>query len=386
MRRAAVFLLAALILMGCGAVCASGGTSGETLVSQSYLNGTYLPAVAEQAGRRLEEKTQSTYDTVLSGLNAKHSAYLAQAGGETSLHLAFADHRLKKGDTVTVYTGSGLLLLAGSAAVAAPSGAVVDVTAGRALAAGAALTEGHRYLAGENASAAVTITSDTAVVGLEGAYTRSDSGALDYNALADALKAMGLFQGTGTAYGCGYDLEVAPTRVVGLVMFLRLIGEEGAALACTQGNPFADTPAWCDRYVAYAYAKGYTKGVGADAAGALYFAPDTVLSAGEYMTFVLRALGYTDSGTNPDFSWSNALGKSVELGVLNSAEQAMLTGGSFLRAQVVYVSYFALSAATKDGGGTLLDRLVSVGGVDEAALYTTMNSVTVSRLQSGSRS
>lgn len=76
MRRAAVFLLAALILMGCGAVCASGGTSGETLVSQSYLNGTYLPAVAEQAGRRLEEKTQSTYDTVLSGLNAKHSAYL----------------------------------------------------------------------------------------------------------------------------------------------------------------------------------------------------------------------------------------------------------------------------------------------------------------------
>lgn len=64
----------------------------------------------------------------------------------------------------------------------------------------------------------------------------------------------------------------------------------------------------------------------------------------------------------------------------------MLTGGSFLRAQVVYVSYFALSAATKDGGGTLLDRLVSVGGVDEAALYTTMNSVTVSRLQSGSRS
>lgn len=51
MRRAAVFLLAALILMGCGAVCASGGTSGETLVSQSYLNDTYLPAVAEQAGR-----------------------------------------------------------------------------------------------------------------------------------------------------------------------------------------------------------------------------------------------------------------------------------------------------------------------------------------------
>ena len=32
------------------------------------------------------------------------------------------------------------------------------------------------------------------------------------------------------------------------------------------------------------------------------------------------------------------------------------------------------------------DGFQLVGGVDEAALYTTMNSVTVSRLQSGSRS
>ena len=77
----------------------------------------------------------------------------------------------------------------------------------------------------------------------------SSGAGLDYNALADALKQMGLFQGTGTAYGSGYDLEQAPTRIVGLVMFLRLIGEEGAALSSTAANPFADTPAWCDRYV-----------------------------------------------------------------------------------------------------------------------------------------
>ena len=84
----------------------------------------------------------------------------------------------------------------------------------------------------------------------------SSGAGLDYNALADALKQMGLFQGTGTAYGSGYDLEQAPNRIVGLVMFLRLIGEEGAALSSTAANPFADTPAWCDRYVAYAYEKG----------------------------------------------------------------------------------------------------------------------------------
>ncbi|WP_457848533.1 hypothetical protein, partial [Staphylococcus aureus] len=86
------------------------------------------------------------------------------------------------------------------------------------------------------------------VAAMEGYYALSPSGSIDYNALAAALAELGLFRGTGTAYGSGYDLEVAPTRVVGLVMFLRLIGEESAALAYTGDNPFTDTPAWCDRY------------------------------------------------------------------------------------------------------------------------------------------
>ena len=76
------------------------------------------------------------------------------------------------------------------------------------------------------------------------------------------------------------------------------------------------------------------------------------------MTFLLRALGYSDSGASPDFSWANAVGKSVEFGVLNAAEQAKLTGNPFLRAQVAYLSYFALSAPLKDGSGILLDRTV----------------------------
>lgn len=55
---------------------------------------------------------------------------------------------------------------------------------------------------------------------------------------------MGLFQGSGTAYGSGYDLERVPTRIEGLVLFLRLIGEEKAALAYGGENPFTDVPAW----------------------------------------------------------------------------------------------------------------------------------------------
>ena len=319
MKRLAVGLLSLLILVSAAAVCAAGG---ESLVTQSYLEDTYVPDVLEQAEGRVEERTQSAYQAALSELDSLHSAYL----GEWSYAPAMTDLRFKEGDVIRLPAGSGAMLLAGSAQLSYSSG-----------------------------------------------------GGVDYNALADALSAMGLFQGTGTAYGSGYDLEQAPTRIVGLVMFLRLIGEEGAALRSTAANPFADTPAWCDRYVAYAYAQGYTQGVGAGADGRLYFDPDGALTAGEYLTFLLRALGYTDSGAAPDFTWSTALERAVDLGLLNSAERAMLEEESFLRAQVVYLSCFALSAPTKDGG-ILLDRTAEQGALSQTQLQSILDGVTDQRL------
>lgn len=369
MRRLAAGLLALIVLISCAAVYAASG--GESLITQTYLEETYVPGVLEQAQARVEEKTQSIYQSASSVLEGRHSAYLN--GGNSAL----TDCRFKEGDVLTLPAGSGVLLLAGGASVS--TGTLVDVTAGTALSAGAALTARHRGLAAEGGGT-VTVTSDTAVLSLEGTYTIVPGSGVDYNALADALRDMGLFQGTGTAYGSGYDLEVAPTRLVGLVMFLRLIGEEGAALSSTAANPFVDTPAWCDRYVAYAYEQGYTQGIGPGLDGWLYFGANTNITAGEYVTFLLRALGYTDSGTSPDFTWSTALDRAVELGVLTSAERTALNSGSFLRAQVVYLSYFALSAPLKDGSGILLDKTAASSGVDKSQLQAVMDGVAVSRL------
>lgn len=371
MRRLAAGLLALIVLISCAAVYAAGG--GESLVTQSYLEKTYVPDVLEQAQARVEEKTQSTYQSALAELDGRHSAGLS--GGSHAA--ALTDFRFKAGDVLTLPAGSGVLLLAGSAAVG--TGTLVDVTAGTALSAGSALPARHRGLAAEGGGT-LTVTSDTAVLSLEGTYTLASGSGMDYNALADALKEMGLFQGTGTAYGSGYDLEVAPTRLVGLVMFLRLIGEEGAALSSTAANPFVDTPAWCDRYVAYAYAQGYTQGIGPGLDGRLYFGADTPITAGEYVTFLLRALGYTDSGASPDFTWNTALDRAVELGVLTSVERTALNGGSFLRAQVVYLSYFALSAPLKDGSGILLDKTAASSGTSKSRFQSVMDGVTVSRL------
>ena len=162
-------------------------------------------------------------------------------------------------------------------------------------------------------------------------------------------------------------------------MFLRLIGEEEAALASTAENPFADTPSWCDRYVAYAYEQGYTNGVGDAADGRLLFAPDRPITADEYLTLILRALGYSDSGADPVFAWNTALEKSVDFGVLSSGERAMLEDGTFLRAQLVYVSYFSLNAPAREGG-VLLDRVLSSGVLTPELARQVMERVDVPRM------
>src|SRR5699024_2757273 len=103
-------------------------------------------------------------------------------------------------------TGTGVLLLAGSAQVTFSSGAVVDVTTGSTVPSGSALSLNHRYLVAEDTAASFTVTSKTAVVDYQGPYDFLYSAATDYNAIAAALKTMHLFQGSFTGYGEGYDL------------------------------------------------------------------------------------------------------------------------------------------------------------------------------------
>lgn len=381
MRRLAAGILAGLILVGSVAALAAGGTSSDPLISRSYIDNTYIPATVKTAGEKAESGLGKTYGDASARLKARADLLLARAGalsGEGGYAASFAEQRFKRGDVITIDTGSSVMLLAGTAAVSYEGGGVVDATEGTELPQGGALAVRHRYLAAEDTLCSVTVTSDTAVLAPQGFYAVTESDAADYNALAAALGDMGMFKGSDVAYGGGYELERAPTRIEGLILFLRLIGEEDEALACSEPCPFVDVADWCKGYVTYAYAKGYTKGVGADTAE-LYFAPLKTITAGEYLTFVLRALGYQDSGDSPDFTWSSALSRSVELGVLTAGEQNMLTGSDFLRAQVAYVSYYSLDAKTK-AGGTLLGKLTAAGALDAARVKAVRDAVTVQRL------
>ena len=157
-------------------------------------------------------------------------------------------------------------------------------------------------------------------------------------ARAQALNSLGLFQGVGPG---DYALEKPATRMEALVMLIRLLGQEDEALMASAANPFTDVPGWATKYAAYAYDRGLTKGVSDTKFGA-----SDLATPGQYLTFVLRALGYSDvDGDTPaDFSWSNPQDLAGKLGI------SVPSSGSskFLRGDMAWISYDALSATMKN--------------------------------------
>ncbi len=178
-------------------------------------------------------------------------------------------------------------------------------------------------------------------------------------ALASGLKALGLFRGVSD-----YDLALdrAPTRAEALVMLLRLLGLESDALSENASHPFTDTAAhaWADPYIGYAYRHGLTSGISETSFGGAAAA-----DVRTYLTFVLRALGYTE-GAAGDFSWSNPFDLAKALGLT----PALLHTDCFLRADAATVSYAALNAPCKGETRTLGQKLV-LGGVLSAHDYLT---------------
>lgn len=166
---------------------------------------------------------------------------------------------------------------------------------------------------------------------------------------ANALYQLGLFKGTGTnADGTpNFDLDRAPTRNEAVTMLVRLLGKENEAVNGVWNIPFTDVAAWAKPYVGYAYANGLTTGTSATT-----FGGDAVISASQYITFVLRALGY-ESGT--DFQWDKSWELSDSIGVTNGTYNAGTS--SFTRGDVASISYNSLSIAKKNSATTIADEL-----------------------------
>lgn len=163
--------------------------------------------------------------------------------------------------------------------------------------------------------------------------------------LAQDLKSLGLFYGVSDT---DFALGRAPTRVEAMIMLIRLLGKSEEATSKNWSHPFTDVPDWASKYIGYAYEKGLTKGTSDTTFGT------EDANAQMYLTFILRALGYSDAN-GLDFHWENPYELAEFAGILPSR----VNRNSFWRADVVMVSYAALSAKLKNSSQTLAQKLIA---------------------------
>lgn len=154
---------------------------------------------------------------------------------------------------------------------------------------------------------------------------------------ADTLYELGLFRGTDS----GYDLDKTLTREQAVTILVRLLGEEDNVLNAEFDEKFIDVEKsrWSYPYVMYCYENNITKGTGEDT-----FSPEDEVTAEQFVTLVMRLMGYDD--TEP----KKALEESVYIGMLNTeVVRNFEKNKTFLRDDMVYVVYRSLICNMNDG-------------------------------------
>lgn len=177
---------------------------------------------------------------------------------------------------------------------------------------------------------------------------------------ANALNRLGLFEGTGhNADGSPrFALDREPTRNEAITMLVRLLGKESEALNGDWETPFNDLTEWAKPYIGYAYANKLTDGTSATT-----FSGEKPVTATQFLTFVLRSLGYS---SDSDFMWDKAWLLSDDIGITNG-EYTAENNQRFFRSDIVEISESALVTQIKDSEQDLLDRLVKENAVSEVS-------------------
>ena len=181
---------------------------------------------------------------------------------------------------------------------------------------------------------------------------------------AETLYDLGLFRGTGTnADGSPVlALEKPATRMQGLIMLIRLLGEEDEALAYEGPCPFTDVSGDSAKYAAYAYSKGYTSGTSATTFG------NSALKSNAFLTFVLRALGYDDRAG--DFTYSTAILLAEKIELITRGEY--VDGSAILhRDACAQIAYNALLTEPKGEDEMLVQCLLDDGAITEETVAAT---------------
>ena len=167
---------------------------------------------------------------------------------------------------------------------------------------------------------------------------------------ADVLYNLGLFNGTGTEDGKPvFGLENKLSRQEATALLVRLLGKEAEAQKEISDTPFTDVDDWAKPYVGYAYNHGIVNGIGETSFGSA-----NPISATEYLTLILRALGHDDK--QGDFLWDSAWVLSDSLG-MTKEQYNNDTNAEFYRKDAALISYMSLFQKIKGEERTLANKL-----------------------------
>lgn len=322
-----------LLAMACGAYALS---TGDSLISLSYLTDKFIPETVEQGSEQAEEMLRDTYDEAVEELEKVQKDVLTGLTGSEGLYSPdLREREWGCGDVVTLETGAGALVVKGAVQVN-HDGAVIDITAGEEVPSGTELTEGHRYLVGEDTLADFIVLTGTAKMGVQGGYEaeKMKYGLPFYDLRGDdwyydAVRYVyteGLFSGVGDGR---FAPEMTMDRAMVMTVFYRLAGSPEKEMAEAEAS-FSDVPAdaWYADFVRWGAAQSITSGTGADT-----FSPTLTVTREQMVTllysFATRYLGLTlesraditgYSDYDKSSTWArDALSWAVEDGILDSS-------------------------------------------------------------------
>lgn len=187
------------------------GSANDSLISQSYLLGTYLESVAGQTSAKAKSILDTSATTKLTALESQYDTETITTRLESEIMAALGEKSsssLAANTVITAQNGIEITLQSGSAVVS--QGTWINLTTGKAVSASSALQINQVYLAADD-NVSVKLQSSSSVL-ISGQYTTgtSSSGSnvtVQYTAYADALQSLGL----------------SATRLEGIIMLIRLL-------------------------------------------------------------------------------------------------------------------------------------------------------------------
>ena len=143
MKRRVFALLSTLALSLSLAGTAS--ASGDSLISRSYLEGTYRTRLSTFLRETIDSVTRTLLNSAVSRAEGLFSGAPGAGADGWRESVNYVPASGGRGDGVTLDTGAGLVWTSGSGSVA--QGLLIDATAGRETGPGDALAAGHCYIA-----------------------------------------------------------------------------------------------------------------------------------------------------------------------------------------------------------------------------------------------